>query len=43
MPPREIRACNVCGEEWEDNGNPICANCGSDDTEIEEVEEEDGD
>jgi rRNA maturation endonuclease Nob1 len=42
MAMTEKRRCNVCGEEWTDDGDDECFYCGSDDTEIviEEGEEE---
>jgi hypothetical protein len=37
----EIRKCNICGEEWTDNGEVICPFCGSDDTYIiDELDDE---
>ena len=31
-----IMRCNICGEEWEDDGEVECLACGSDDYEVGE-------
>jgi len=30
----EIRRCNACGHEWEDEGDVKCPRCDSEDTDI---------
>ena len=32
--------CNECGEEWVDNGDPVCPFCGSEDITEAECEDE---
>lgn len=39
----EIRVCNECGEQWEDEGDDECPYCGWDDTYILEDDEDEED